>query len=484
MKRSQKLPSIGESTGDINDEFLRECKEEFDSNPTNTIVRNSVVSIGSMISTTNSDRLNDISYVFLNTLKKKNVKATNQGRSGRCWLFAGLNLFRHNVIKALDLENFEFSEIYLFFWDKMERANSYLKWFLDHPEIKTTDKAFIFMVEEYTSDGGWWSNFANLVAKYGLVPKCAMGETWQSEDSDDMNSILDERLKACASYIINNRYRHSEDELLEIKDETLKQVYTILVKFLGEPPKKFKWCYTNDDNESNIIDYLSPEKFMNMVIPWINIQDFVVLVNMPTDLKYRKTYSVKYTNNVAEGNSFTFLNLPINELSKYAKKSIISGMPVWFGADVSQDFNPYHSTLDDKLSDSDIVFGDSHPFSKGDKIKFRNLQANHAMTLIGINLKHDGTPDSWQVENSWGFWDNETPGEDGFLYMSHSWFKKNVLQVVIHKNYLSRTVQRLLLQDPILLDPWDCVAPALRIKPIDAPRNYIRMLKKPTFPSF
>lgn len=460
-----------DQVSDINREFLQECEEEFYSDKSNIISRNAIVAIGSMIATTNSSHLNNIDHVFMNSIKKKNLKATNQGRSGRCWMFSGLNMFRHSVIQALDLENFEFSETYLFFWDKLERANRYLRWFIDHPGVDTQNEAFKFIIDEYTSDGGWWNMFANLVNKYGLVPKSAMKETFQSDDSEDMNQILNDRLQSCANYIFNNQ-NMTDEEIEKLRDETIKQIYNILVKFLGEPPKKFRWSYTSDEDVSNIIADLTPQQFMQMVIPGVDLNDFVVLTHLPGKLKERKLYEVNYTNNVYEGNNFKFLNLPIHEIKKYSSKSIISGMPVWFAADVSKDFNPYHSTLDDRLSDNEIVFGQKHHFSKGDRITFRNLQANHAMSLVGLNFGENNQPESWQVENSWGYWDHETPGEDGFLYMSDSWFEKNVMQVVVHKNYLTRSVRSLLNQEVTMLDPWDCVAPAMKIKPVDAPRNY------------
>lgn len=461
---------------DINPEFLQDCEQKFYKDPSNIISRNAIVAIGSMIATTNSNRLNDIDHVFMNSIKKKNVKATNQGRSGRCWMFSGLNMFRHSVIQALQLENFEFSETYLFFWDKLERANRYLRWFINHPDVNENDDSFKFMVDEYTGDGGWWNMFSNLVKKYGLVPKSAMKETFQSDDSEDMNRILNDRLQACANYIFNNK-NMTDEEIEELRDETMKQIYNILVKFLGEPPKKFRWSYTNDEDVSNIISELTPKQFMQMVIPNVDLDDFVVLTHLPGKLSEKKLYEIKYTNNVYEGKNFKFLNLPINELKKYASKSILSGMPVWFAADVCKDFNPYHSTLDDRLVDENIVFGGKHNFTKGDRITFRNLQANHAMSLVGINFDVDKKPESWQVENSWGYWDNETPGADGFLYMSDSWFSKNVMQVVVHKNYLTRSIKKLLNQKVTILDPWDCVAPATKINPVDAPKTYERIGK-------
>jgi len=456
---------------DIDQKFLNECEIDFYKNPSNIITRNAIVSIGSMITTIDSKRVNHINHVFMNSIKKKNTKATNQGRSGRCWMFAGLNIFRHTVIKALDLEDFEFSETYLFFWDKLERANTFLRWFIDHPEVKTDDESFKYIIEDYYGDGGWWNMFANLVIKYGLLPKSSMKETWQSMDSQDMNDKIHDCVQACANYIFTHR-NLPQEELLEIKKDTMKQVYKILVKFLGDPPKKFRWSYINEDDDSNIITGLSPHKFKNMCIPGINLTDFVVLTHLPGKLKEKQLYEVKYTSNVYEGENFRFLNTNIHELAKYAKKSILSGLPVWFAADVCKDFNPFHSALDDNLTADMDIFGQNYRFPKGDRITFRNLQANHAMTLVGVNIDHKNKPESWQVENSWGYWDNETPGEDGFLYMSHSWFKKNVMQIAVHKNFLSRTFRKMLDQDAVMIDPWDCVAPALKINPVNPPKIY------------
>lgn len=468
MKRSREESKENEITEneitDISKDFLEDCEESFNSNPSNIMSRNAIVAVGSMLATTNSNRLNDINHIFLNTLKKKNIKATNQGRSGRCWMFSGLNLFRHSVINALGLEEFEFSETYLFFYDKLERSNSYLRWFIDHPDVKKGDKEFDHIVSDYTTDGGWWNTFSNLVKKYGLVPKCAMKETFQSDDSEDMNKIIEERIQACANYIFSHKNLSYEEKLKE-KEKTVKQIYSILVKFLGEPPKKFKWSYTTDEEYSNIIQDLTPLHFMKIVIPDVDMDDFIVLSHIPDSLKYNQMYEVKYSNNIVEGQNFKFLNLPMSEIVKYTQKSVLSGLPVWFASDVGQDFNPYHSSLDDKLIDNDLVFGEKHEFSKSDRITFKNVQANHAMSIIGLNINNN-VPDSWQVENSWGYIDNETAGLDGFLFMSHSWFLKNVLQVVIHKNFLSRTVKKYLNKTPIILNPWDSIAPALKIKSI------------------
>ena len=454
----------------IDDNFLKNCSEEFNNSTANIIAKNVVTNVGFIHATTDHEEVRNISHVFLNSIKKKNLKATNQGSSGRCWIFSGLNMFRHNVINALDLDNFEFSETYLFFWDKFERSNCFLQWIdniVSKDEIiNIDDKFFDYLIdnEKWMSDGGYWSNFANLVEKYGLIPKTAMPETFHSEYSEDMNIVIMNILQSCAAKL--SKLQKNNLERQKIITDTLKQVYNTLVKFLGEPPKKFKWDYTNESGESASIDNLTPSSFKEMVIPGIDLKDFVLLSNIPSKtFKYYKKYAVDNTNNVVEKSKCEFINLPINELKKYAKKSILSGLPVWFAGDVGKGYNPFHSVLNDKVNNDDLLFGNIHKMNKEDRLNFCNQKTTHAMTLVGVNLDNNDYTTTWQVENSWGFYDNETPGLDGFLCMNDNWFNEYLGQVVIHKKFLSRNLQRIIDSEPIHIKPWESVAPALKVSP-------------------
>jgi len=473
----RKLDTPQDTPDDISPSFIQECREEFNSDPTNIAVRNAVASVGSMLATTDSSRVNQISHIFLNTVKKKNVRATNQGASGRCWIFSALNTFRHMLINALNLENFEFSQTYLFFWDKLERSNTYLRWFIDHPNAKPGDRDFTFFISDYnTSDGGWWNMLASLVKKYGLVPASAMRETYQSDDSEDMNHIIKEHLDDCVIRILQNRDTYTTEELDDLRITTVKKIYDILVKFLGEPPSSFNWSFSRDEEEGGdgYLTKLTPHKFLEMVMPDTDMtSDFVVLSHVPApNMIPYQNYSIKYTRNVYEGQDCTFFHLPIEELKKYAMASISAGMAVWVVADVRQCFNWFHSTLDDKLDQHNLAFGETS-FDKGQLIQTRSIQGTHAMALTGYNLDEKGRAISWQTENSWGYYDNETPGLDGFLYMSDSWFTKYVIQIAVHKDFLSRTLRKKIEVAPIELEPWDAMAPALKAGGYGGvPKNY------------
>lgn len=460
-----------------NEEKQMELKEielwrnEFNKNPVNVIARNAITSVGVMFSTANTTRVNNLSHVFMHSIKLPHIKATDQGMTGRCWMFAGLNMFRHTLMKALKIHNFEFSETYLFFWDKFERANTYLQYFIDNPVIDVTSREFDHIVDFHTADGGWWNMFSNLVKKYGLIPKNIMKETYQSVDSDDMNAILKEHLDVSAFKIMNKQGVFPLKKLYEIKRETMKEIYFTLIKFLGEPPNKFDWSFYKTSDDSDDENEHIPAKLVNLTPKMfaditfankIDIEnDFVVLCHIPiSTCKTDTFYELKHTKNVYEGKNCKLFNTSIENLAKYSMMSIVEGLGVWFACDVSKNFNWLYSALDDELDDKNLIFNlNGKRFGKGERLIFKTLTSNHAMTLIGMNIDNKESPTEWQVENSWGYVDNEVPGQDGFILMKHSWFRKNVTQATIYKPLLSKQMLKIMEKaETIKVEPWENVS--------------------------
>jgi bleomycin hydrolase len=452
-----------------------EFANNFSLDPKNEIIRNAVTTVGSTLACTNQDRLNKVSHYFMNTVKKKGVRATNQGSSGRCWMFAALNTLRHIIINGMDLVDFEFSETHLFFWDKYERANTYMQWVIDHPDESPGDRYFDFLTGQFggNSDGGWHVYFQNLVEKYGLVPKESMKESFQTSDSNDMNNILKVHITSFSSHIVNNRGNLSVVQQNALKKKTLNTIYNILVKFMGTPPTDFVWSpHQEGSEEVTKCEDLTPLKFKSMVTGGLNMFDFSLLADIPS-LERNRLYTVKYSSNLHGGRPVTFLNVDSKTLSYYTVKSIVNKMSVWFAADVSRSFNMYNSTLDDSVNDHETLFGKTLPFSKGDQLKFGALESNHALTFTGVDIAEDGkTPVAWQVENSWGYFDNGVPGLDGFPFMSQSWFEKNVMQVCIFNKLINQNHSKMMSQEPIVLEPWSLGDAALRVSGTARPRQF------------
>ena len=179
-------------------------------------------------------------------------------------------------------------------------------------------------VMEIYSDG-----FANLVNKYGLIPVSAMPETYQSQNSGDLNDIITHYLNGCVNWIYNNRDTCTLDELQKQKKKVLHQIYDILVKFLGQPPQNFTWFFTrhNEDGEHETHSMeLTTADFTNLVIPkpMLDIRDFVVLSHFPTEsCKFNKLYEVNMTSNMVDGKNARFINVSMPILKKFALKSLL-----------------------------------------------------------------------------------------------------------------------------------------------------------------
>jgi bleomycin hydrolase len=433
----------------ISDVFLRKCRTEFSSDPKNILLRNVVVNSGLTQAATDTEEAKKISHIFSNTIVG-DVKATDQESSGRCWIFAGLNVMRRFMCKQHNLENFEFSQNYISFWDKLERTNHFLLGVIDTKDKDLEDDAVSWMISDPIADSGEWALFSNLVQKYGVVPLSAMPETFHSGYSSQLNEILDKKLKEFAN-TLRKMDKASEEELMAKKDEMLQKIYNVLVIFLGQPPVTFTWEYKDFDNDLHSYKGLTPKKFLTDYASEFKVENQVVLTNIPSSERpYYKRYEMLKHNNVVEATSITYINLPITELRKFAVKSIKGGTPIWFGCDVEKGIHSELGALSTSLYNYDLLFGEGEPLNKKERLAYHSSSASHAMVLTGVNLEN-GRPNRWQVENSWG----EDAGKDGFLSMTDDWFSEYVFDIVIDKKYLTKKIKDILKEDSITVKPWE-----------------------------
>jgi len=93
---------------------------------------------------------------------------TAQHKTGRCWMFAGTNLLRVAAMKKMNLKDFQFSQNYLFFWDKIERSNYFLEAVIDTADRPDGDRTVDFLLSSPISDGGQGNMFVSLVKKHGV----------------------------------------------------------------------------------------------------------------------------------------------------------------------------------------------------------------------------------------------------------------------------------------------------------------------------
>jgi bleomycin hydrolase len=371
---------------------------------------------------------------------------TNQKKSGRCWLFAGLNLLRVGAAQAMNLKEFEFSQNHLMFWDKLERANFFLEAMIETADRDLDDRTVSFLLSEVAGDGGQWNMFVALVAKHGLVPKTVMPETHSSSQTARMNEILQSVLRQGALELRGC----PAGEQQERKQHIVESVHRILCIHLGTPPEHFPWQWADKDRVFHRDGEMTPKEFAARYAG-IALEDYVCLVDdrRPTSPKGR-TFTVDYLGNVVGGPPVVYLNVEMALMKKAAMDSIVAGVPVWFGCDVEKMRSNDLGIWDADLYDLESVYDVSFSLDKAERLAVHDSLMTHAMLFTGVDVV-DGTPRKWRVENSWG----DEKGDKGFWTMNDNWFGEHVFEIAARRDQLPPELLAALDTEPIVLPAWD-----------------------------
>lgn len=447
---------------------LKKFKEDFNKNKVNKIVKNAVEKNGIFNTAYNSDALKDLRPIFSIEVKDTG-DVTNQKQSGRCWMFAGLNVLRKILIKNLKVDDIELSESYLMFYDKLEKCNYELEAALEHIDEEDNSRLMDIIVSlGGQMDGGFWHFFVNLVKKYGVCPKDVMGETISSSASSEMDDVLNTLVTKDVT-IIRNEYKagKSIEEIKTLKEGMLNEIYRILAISIGEPIENFVFEYKEtkkddkkeDDNkenkevkeENNFRRIEStPIEFFNKYIG-TDLDDYFVLVNWPIKTyPMFRPYSPKLTQNVKEAPLGVAINLPIEEIKKVTIESLKNNDLCWFACDVGASSMRKEGLLSTELLPLGELFSVNLKFDKGDRLMLRASQCTHAMTLSGVNLDSNNKPNRWKVTNSWG----SDVGFKGQYVMSDDWFNEYVYEVVVNKKYLTKEILEAANKEVFYLEPW------------------------------
>ncbi len=434
----------------ITQEILEQYEAVFDADRVNAVAMNAVVNNGLHAAAKNSQLAQRNDHTFSISLAQG--KATDQKSSGRCWMFAAMNTMRFDLIHKLNVEQFELSQSYLFFYDKLEKSNYFLENILETLEEPLNGRLVSFLLSAPVSDGGQWDMIVNLVKKYGVVPKAAYPESVASSASREMDACLEEKLREDACIL---RKKHQQgatrEELRACKAEMMEVVYRLLCICMGKPPKKFDLAWQDKDKQFHRECGLTPQSFFEKYIGW-DLEDYVGLINAPTaDKPYGKSYTVKYLGNVKEGKGVRYLNLEIGELKRAAIAQLQDGKPVWFGCDVGKCFDRSTGLMDLENFQLQKLLGTEFTMTKAERLDYGQSLMTHAMVLQGVNLDENGVPNRWRVENSWG----EESGVKGYNLMTDRWFDEYLYQVVVHKKYLTPEQIAAYEAEPIELEPWD-----------------------------
>lgn len=399
---------------------------------------------------------------FSHRVRTKGI--TNQKQSGRCWMFAALNTVRPHVIRENGMEQFEFSVAYLQFWDKLERANLFFEELIELRDADYLDREWEIINRWVLEDGGWWNFLVALVEKYGVMPREAMPETKSSSDTKTLNKVLRRLVQSRAARMLE---RHAGgaplDQLREMKQEALAEVYRVLVICFGEPPEEFAWRFKRknksteesadgmrqvEDPDLSAAEVFTPTAFYQRFVGR-PLSEFVCLYHDPKNELHRHYVFARARNMVGTG-SMGFINVGPDILKQTAIRSILANEPLWFAVNMDIDQSNKHGVMQHRLFDYEALFGVDLSLDKAARARFHAGVSNHAMALIGVDLDQDGTPRKWLVENSWG----DDKGDDGRWILHDPWFDEHVYTLIVHRRHVAAEILARFEDDPVTLPAW------------------------------
>ena len=420
----------------------------FEGDPSAKVAQNAVSNAELTTLALRRDLVQSMDFSF--STKLDEWKVTHQKRSGRCWLFATLNLFRVGAMKKMNLKDFEFSQAHIHFWDKLERSNHFLEAIIETSDRPVDDRTIHFLLSDPIGDGGQWNMAMNLIRKHGLVPKSAYPESFSSSNTRWMNAVLKDMLRSSASEIRGILDDGgSKKEVRNHKESRMADIWRILCIHLGTPPAKFDWQWRDKDDEFHRKGSMTPLEFAEEFVD-IDWENYICIVNDPRN-EYYRTYTVDFLQNVAGGPPVIYLNVPSEEMKTVTQKLLEDGTPVWMGCDVGKQMERKKGLWDADLFGLEELYGVGFGMGKADRLRYGQTMMTHAMLFTGVDVV-DGKPRRWRVENSWGA---EESGIKGYYTMNDSWYDEYMFEIAAPKEYLTKKMVAGLDSDPVVLPAWD-----------------------------
>lgn len=438
-----------DSKGGISPDMLGQIRQSYQGTASDKALRNAIGNNSIRSLALNQENMQEMDTHFSIRVKSKGI--TDQQSSGRCWLFTGLNVMRAKAMAKYNLPSFEFSEIYPFFWDQLEKSNLFLQGIIDTSDKPLEDKTVQWLFQHPLSDGGTFTGVADIVGKYGLVPKEAMPETNSSNNTSQMANLISLKLKEFGLQLRElgtNGAKRSV--MLEEKTKMLGTIYRMLVLNLGVPPTEFDFVRKDVHGNPIETEHHTPMTFLEKYGDKNLLSNYVMLMNDPSR-EYYKCYEIDYDRHRYDGKNWTYINLPVDEIKEMAIASLKDSTMMYFSCDVGKFLDSKRGLLDVNNYDYESLMGTTFGMDKKQRIQTYSSGSSHAMTLMAVDLDKDGKPVKWMVENSWG----AQSGYQGHLIMTDRWFDEYMFRLVVETKYVSEKVKELLKQKPIRLPAWD-----------------------------
>lgn len=440
-----------DSNGGISKDMLRVIQQSQQRTPADKALFNALAA--NSIDALAANHANKGSLDTYFSIETPSQSITDQKQSGRCWMFSGFNVLRSEFAERTDSLTVNLSHDYLFLWDQLEKANLFLQGVIDCADKPIDDERVRFFFKSPINDGGTYCGVADLVAKYGLVPAEIMPETYSSDNTSKVASLLKSKLREYGLQLRDMVAKgKSKADIKAEKTKMLSTVYRMLSLTMGEPPSEFTYAFKNKQGRT----VTEPKKYNPVTFAAEILGDkpvygsFIMVMNDPRR-EYYKTYEVEYDRHTYDGTNWKYLNLPMEDIAKLAIASLKDGRKMYSSYDVGKFLDRKRGYCDVENFDYGTLFGTTFGMDKAQRIMTYDSGSTHAMTLTAVDLDADGKPVMWKVENSWG----PDYGQKGCLIMTNEWFNEYMFRLVVDKKYVPADMLKQYEQEPVMVMPED-----------------------------
>lgn len=421
----------------ISTDSLNEWEAEVLSDPKNRLAQ-AAITKGAIASVIKNPKVyqDDCVHVFSDIISNEGAPITDQKSSGRCWLFASTSLLRIGIQKRLKIDEFQLSQSFLFFYDKLEKCNYFLQNLIETADYDLDSRLIAALLADDVSDGGQWDFLINIIEKYGIVPRTVFPESFSSENSGKIDFIISNKVREYGLLLRKAKLEQKADitTLSVLKEKYMQEIFTILTITFGSPPKPtdtFTWEYTDTYGKYHTIT-ATPLNFYRDIVKF-DVSNYFSLIHDPRN-PYDELYTVDRNNNMQGGKPLEFVNAPIDVLQKAVITAIQNDEAVFFGSDVGQFSDSITGIMDTEAWDYELAYNTKFNLSKADRVRLGLSQMTHAMLITAVDIGPDGKAIRYKVQNSW----SNRYGDKGYFTMSQAWFEQFVYQVVTTSKFVDK----------------------------------------------
>lgn len=441
--------TVAQAQGGIDPDMMTRLQESYQPTAADRAIHNALNTADINTLAASADNRANFDNEF--TYRVPSVGITDQKRSGRCWLFSGLNVLRSQAIKNNDINKLKLSQAYNFFYDQLEKSNLFLQSIIDTAGDDINDRRVQWLFRNALSDGGQYTGVSDIITKYGVVPDYAMPETYSSNNTATFSRLLGLKLKEWGLELRDMiAGKAKPKEVAKRKEQMLAETYRLLALNYGTPPAKFTYTKRDYTGAIESTREYTPLEFYNELMGNDLHSDYIMIMNDPTR-PYHKMYEIDLYRHTYDGQNWTYINLPMDEIKQMAIESIKDSTMMYMSCDVGKFHNRTNGTLDINNYDYDALLGTTFGMDKRQRILTGASGSSHAMTLVAVDIDPaTGNPTKWLVENSWGDGPN-----NGHIVITDRWLDEYLFRLVVNKKYIPAKTLEITRETPILLPPWD-----------------------------